>query len=83
MGDRWRGGLLFIHSAKQCHWPIASLVRLGEMFASKAGLGSMIMTDMQLLQGEEMMTVTIVLFGFAAIANGVLLWIEHRLHRRV
>jgi NitT/TauT family transport system permease protein len=58
-------------------------VLLGEMFASKQGLGSMIMTDMQLLQGEEMMTVTIVLFGFAAIANAVLLWIEHLLHRRV
>jgi NitT/TauT family transport system permease protein len=58
-------------------------VLLGEMFASKQGLGSMIMTDMQLLQGEEMMTVTIVLFGFAAIANALLLWIEHRLHRRV
>ena len=58
-------------------------VLLGEMFASKQGLGSMIMTDMQLLQGEEMMTVTIVLFAFAAIANAVLLWIEHRLHRRV
>jgi hypothetical protein len=42
----------------------------------------MIMTDMQLLQGEEMMTVTIVLFCFAAIANSVLLCIEHRLHRR-
>jgi NitT/TauT family transport system permease protein len=58
-------------------------VLLGEMFASKQGLGSMIMTDMQLLQGEEMMTVTIMLFAFAAIANAVLLWIEHRLHRRV
>jgi NitT/TauT family transport system permease protein len=58
-------------------------VLLGEMFASKQGLGSMIMTDMQLLQGEEMMTVTIVLFVFAAIANAVLLWTEHRLHRRV
>jgi len=58
-------------------------VLLGEMFASKQGLGSMIMTDMQLLQGEEMMTVTIVLFAFAAIANAVLLWIEHRLHRSV
>ena len=44
-------------------------VLLGEMFASKAGLGSMIMTDMQLLQSEEMMTVAIVLFAFAAIAN--------------
>ena len=58
-------------------------VLLGEMFASKQGLGSMIMTDMQLLQGKEMMTVTIVLFAFATIANAVLLWIEHRLHRRV
>ena len=58
-------------------------VLLGEMFASKAGLGSMIMNAMQLVQGEEMMTVAIVLFAFAAIANGLLLWIEHRLHRRV
>ena len=58
-------------------------VLLGEMFASKQGLGSMIMTDMQLLQGEDMMTVTIALFAFAAVANAVLLWIEHRLHRRV
>jgi hypothetical protein len=30
-----------------------------------------------------MMMVAIVLFAFAAIANGLLLWIEHRLHRRV
>ena len=58
-------------------------VLLGEMFASKEGLGSMIMNAVQLLQGEEMMMVAIVLFGFAAIANGLLLWIEHRLHRRV
>lgn len=58
-------------------------VLLGEMFASKEGLGSMIMNAVQLLQGEEMMMVAIVLFGFAAVANGLLLWIEHRLHRRV
>ena len=58
-------------------------VLLGEMFASKEGLGSMIMNAVQLLQGEEMMMVAIVLFAFAAIANGLLLWIEHRLHRRV
>ncbi|HEY1747221.1 MAG TPA: ABC transporter permease subunit, partial [Xanthobacteraceae bacterium] len=58
-------------------------VLLGEMFASKEGLGSMIMNAMQLLQGQEMMMVTIVLFAFAAMANGLLLWIEHRLHRRV
>ncbi len=58
-------------------------VLLGEMFASKQGLGSMIMSDMQLAQSEDMVTVTIVLFAFAAIANALLLWIEHRLHRRV
>src|SRR5579863_8836714 len=58
-------------------------VLLGEMFASKAGLGSMIMSDMSLAQSEDMVTVAIVLFAFAAIANGLLLWIEHRLHRRV
>lgn len=58
-------------------------VLLGEMFASKAGLGSMIMTDMSLAQSEDMVTVAIVLFVFAALANATLLWIEHRLHRRV
>jgi NitT/TauT family transport system permease protein len=58
-------------------------VLLGEMFASKAGLGSMIMTDMSLAQSEDMVTVAIILFAFAALANGLLLWIEHRLHRRV
>jgi len=30
-----------------------------------------------------MMTVAIMLFVFAAVANALLLWIEHRLHRRV
>jgi NitT/TauT family transport system permease protein len=58
-------------------------VLLGEMFASKEGLGAMIMNALQLVQGEEMMTVAIVLFAFAALANGLLLFIEHRLHRRV
>jgi NitT/TauT family transport system permease protein len=58
-------------------------VLLGEMFASKLGLGSMIMSDMSLAQSEDMVTVAIVLFVFAACANALLLWIEHRLHRRV
>ena len=58
-------------------------VLLGEMFASKLGLGSMIMTDMSLAQSEDMVTVALVLFAFAAVANALLLWIEHRLHRRV
>lgn len=58
-------------------------VLLAEMFASKAGLGSLIINAMQLLQNEEMITVAVVLFVFAAAANALLLWIEHRLHRRV
>ena len=58
-------------------------VLLGEMFASKQGLGFLIINAMNLLQGEEMMTVAMLLFTFAAIANALLLWMEHRLHRRV
>jgi hypothetical protein len=38
---------------------------------------------MNLVQGEEMITVAVVLFAFAAIANALLLWMEHKLHRRV
>jgi ABC-type nitrate/sulfonate/bicarbonate transport system permease component len=57
-------------------------VLLGEMFASKLGLGSMIMADMSLAQSEDMVTVAIILFAFAAIANAVLIWFEHRLHRK-
>ncbi|HTS39588.1 MAG TPA: ABC transporter permease subunit [Xanthobacteraceae bacterium] len=58
-------------------------VLLAEMFASEHGLGSLIINAMQLLQNEEMITVAVVLFLFAALANSLLLWIEHRLHRRV
>lgn len=58
-------------------------VLLAEMFAAKHGLGSLIINAMQLLQGEEMMAVAIVLFGFAAVANVLMLAVEHRLHRRV
>jgi NitT/TauT family transport system permease protein len=58
-------------------------VLLAEMFAAKEGLGFLIVNAMQLLQNEEMMTVALVLFAFAAVANALLLWMEHRLHRRV
>jgi NitT/TauT family transport system permease protein len=57
-------------------------VLLGEMFASKQGLGFLIINAMSLLQTEEMMTIAILLFAFAAVANALLLWMEHRLHRR-
>jgi NitT/TauT family transport system permease protein len=57
-------------------------VLLAEMFAAKSGLGFLIINAMQLLQAQEMVTVTVVLFVFAAAANALLLWLEHRLHRR-
>jgi NitT/TauT family transport system permease protein len=58
-------------------------VLLAEMFAAKAGLGFLIINAMQLLQSQEMVSVTVVLFVFAAVANALLLWMEHKLHRRV
>jgi NitT/TauT family transport system permease protein len=58
-------------------------VLLGEMFASKQGLGFLIINAMSLLQTKEMMTIAILLFAFAAAANALLLWIEHHLHRRI
>jgi NitT/TauT family transport system permease protein len=57
-------------------------VLLAEMFAAKHGLGFLIINAMQLLQAEEMITVAVVLFLFAAAANALLLWMEHHLHRR-
>lgn len=57
-------------------------VLLAEMFASKHGMGFLIVNSMQLLQNEEMITVAVMLFVFAALANAFLLWIEHKLHRR-
>jgi NitT/TauT family transport system permease protein len=57
-------------------------VLLAEMFASKEGLGFLIVNAMSLVQPEEMITVALVLFAFAALANALLLWAEHRLHRR-
>ena len=57
-------------------------VLLAEMFASKDGLGFLIINAMTLMQTEEMITIAVMLFAFAAIANALLLWIEHRLQRR-
>jgi NitT/TauT family transport system permease protein len=58
-------------------------VLLAEMFAAKQGLGFLIINAMSLLQTEEMIAVALLLFAFAALANALLLWCEHRLHRRV
>jgi NitT/TauT family transport system permease protein len=58
-------------------------VLLAEMFASKQGLGFLIINAMSLLQTEEMIAVAVLLFAFAALANALLLWVQHRFHRRV
>ena len=52
------------------------------MFASKYGLGALIINAMQLLQAEEMIAVALVLFLFAAAGNALLLWFERGLYRR-
>jgi NitT/TauT family transport system permease protein len=57
-------------------------VLLAEMFAAKHGLGFLIINAMQLLQAEEMIKGAVVVFAFAALGNALLLWLEHRLHRR-
>ena len=46
------------------------------------GLGFLIVNAMALLQTEEMITIAMMLFVFAAAANALLLWMEHRMHRR-
>jgi len=58
-------------------------VLLAEMFASKDGLGFLVINAMTLLQTEEMISIAVVLFAFAAIANALLLWIEYRLQHQV
>jgi len=57
-------------------------VLLAEMFASEHGLGFLIINSMALLQTKEMISVAVVLFIFAAVANALLLWMEHHMHRR-
>jgi len=58
-------------------------VLLAEMFAAKLGLGFLIMNALLLVQSEELLSVAIVLFAFAVLANAFLLWIDRRLHHRL
>jgi NitT/TauT family transport system permease protein len=57
-------------------------VLLGEMFASKRGLGFTIINAIGLNDVETMMAVTLMLFVFAAVANAFLLALDRRLHKR-
>lgn len=58
-------------------------VMIGEMFASKRGLGFVIMNSMGTNDSKTMMAVVLMIFVFAALANAALLAIDRRLHRRV
>jgi NitT/TauT family transport system permease protein len=57
-------------------------VLIGEMFASKQGLGYLIVHAVEFADTRTMLAVTVLLFTFAAVANSLLLWLDHRLHRR-
>ena len=57
-------------------------VMVGEMFASKRGLGFMIMNGISINDVATMMAVTLLIGVFAIVANGVLVAIDNRLHWR-
>jgi NitT/TauT family transport system permease protein len=58
-------------------------VLIGEMFASKRGLGFTIINAISLNDVPTMMAVTLLLFLFAVSTNALLLALDHRLHKRV
>jgi len=55
---------------------------LGEMFGSQRGLGHLLMQAMSLHNIERILALTLLLVVFAAGVSGILLAIDHRLHRR-
>ena len=55
-------------------------VLLSEMFGSKNGIGFLLMNAMGLNHVNEIMALTLLLAGFAALVNLTLLAIERRLH---
>jgi NitT/TauT family transport system permease protein len=58
-------------------------VLIGEMFASKRGLGFVIMNAIGLSDMKTTMAVTLMLFTFAALINAGLLALDRHLHKRV
>ena len=57
-------------------------VMVGEMFASKRGLGFMIMNGISINDVSTMMAITLLIGVFAIVANGILLAVDNRLHWR-
>lgn len=56
-------------------------VMVGEMFASKRGLGFMIMNGISVNDTATMMSVTVLIGLFAVVVNSALLALDHRMHR--
>jgi NitT/TauT family transport system permease protein len=56
---------------------------LGEMFASQRGLGNVLMRAIGLHNVDLIMAITFILTAVAAVASGILLAIDRRLHRRM
>ncbi len=57
-------------------------VMVGELFASKRGLGYMIMNGIYLNDVKTMMAITLLIGIFAITANGILIFIDNKLHWR-
>jgi hypothetical protein len=55
---------------------------IGELFASDQGLGFMLIRAMEAHKVFDIVALTLLLFAFAAIANGLLLVVERCVHRR-
>ena len=55
---------------------------LAEMFASQRGLGYLLMNGIGLHNVELIMAVTLIIVIFAAAVSTLLLYVDHRLHRR-
>jgi NitT/TauT family transport system permease protein len=56
---------------------------LGEMFGAQRGIGHLLMQAMTRHNMDSIMALTLLLVAFAAVINGLLLILDHRLHRRV
>lgn len=55
---------------------------LGEMFASQRGLGFLLMNAIGLHNVDLIMSITLTLVAFAAVASSLLLYYDQKLHRR-
>lgn len=55
---------------------------IGELFAADRGVGFYLIRAMEAHKVEDIMALTLLLFAFAGATNGLLLAVEHRVHRQ-